>query len=42
MRGLRQATVAVRAPDGQIVVDKSRKFQRELGQWLDPESFMKA
>jgi cytochrome b6-f complex iron-sulfur subunit len=26
--------------DGQIVVDKSRKFQRELGQWEDPESYV--
>jgi cytochrome b6-f complex iron-sulfur subunit len=23
-----------------IVVDKSRKFQRELGQWTDPESYI--
>ena len=29
------------AEDGQIVVDKSRKFQKELGQWSDPESFLK-
>jgi cytochrome b6-f complex iron-sulfur subunit len=28
------------AEDGQIVVDKSRKFQRELGQWDDPDSFI--
>jgi len=28
--------------DGQIVVDKSRKFQKELGQWNDPESFIVA
>ena len=27
--------------DGQIVVDKGRKFQRELGQWNDPDSFIK-
>jgi cytochrome b6-f complex iron-sulfur subunit len=27
--------------DGQIVVDKSRKFQKELGQWDNPESFIK-
>ena len=32
----------VLAEDGQILVDKSRKFQRELGQWIDPESFVKA
>jgi cytochrome b6-f complex iron-sulfur subunit len=29
------------AEDGQIVVDKSRKFQKELGQWSDPDSFLK-
>jgi cytochrome b6-f complex iron-sulfur subunit len=28
--------------DGQLVVDKSKKFQKELGQWQDPESFVKA
>ena len=28
------------AEDGQITVDKSRKFQSELGQWMDPESFL--
>jgi hypothetical protein len=27
------------ADDGQILVDKSRRFQFELGQWLVPESF---
>lgn len=26
--------------DGQILVDKSRKFQQERGQWLDPESYV--
>jgi len=26
---------------GQILIDKSRKFQFELGQWIDPESFLK-
>jgi len=29
------------AEDGQLVVDKSRKFQKELGQWSDPDSFIK-
>ncbi len=28
------------APDGQIEVDKSRKFQQELGQWEDPDAFL--
>src|SRR3954470_18831935 len=31
----------VLAEDGQILVDKSRKFQYELGQWIDPEAFLK-
>jgi cytochrome b6-f complex iron-sulfur subunit len=31
----------VLAEDGQILVDKSRKFQFELGQWIDPEAFLK-
>jgi cytochrome b6-f complex iron-sulfur subunit len=26
--------------DGQLIVDKSRKFQKELGQWDDPESYV--
>lgn len=29
------------ADDGQIVVDKSRKFLYEKGQWSDPDSFLK-
>ncbi len=29
------------APDGQIEVDKGRKFQQELGQWKDTDSFLK-
>ncbi|HWT81626.1 MAG TPA: ubiquinol-cytochrome c reductase iron-sulfur subunit, partial [Candidatus Methylomirabilis sp.] len=28
------------ADDGQIVVDKSQKFQQELGQWSDPDSYI--
>jgi cytochrome b6-f complex iron-sulfur subunit len=27
--------------DGQLVVDKSKKFQKELGQWENPESYYK-
>ncbi len=30
----------VLAEDGQILCDKSRKFQYELGQWTDPEAFL--
>jgi cytochrome b6-f complex iron-sulfur subunit len=26
--------------DGLIIVDKSRKFQREIGQWDDPDSYI--
>jgi len=40
-RPLERARV-VRADDGQILVDKSRHFQYELGQWVDPEAFLKA
>lgn len=29
------------AEDGQILIDKSRKFQQEKGQWNDPDSFLK-
>jgi cytochrome b6-f complex iron-sulfur subunit len=29
-----------RTEDGQIVVDKSRKFQKEIGQWDDPDSYL--
>ncbi len=28
------------ADDGQIVVDKTRKFQQEKGEWSDPESYL--
>jgi cytochrome b6-f complex iron-sulfur subunit len=31
----------VLADDGQILVDKSKKFQQEKGEWSDPESFVK-
>ena len=40
-RPLERARVVL-ADDGQILVDKSRHFQFELGQWADPESFLKA
>ena len=40
-RPLERARVAL-SDDGQILVDKSRKFQYELGQWKDPDSFLKA
>ena len=28
------------APDGQVYVDKEKKFQQEKGQWADPEAFL--
>jgi cytochrome b6-f complex iron-sulfur subunit len=28
------------ADDGRLEVDKSRKFQEELGQWNDPASYI--
>lgn len=32
---------AIRKTDeGEIIVDKSRKFQKELGQWDDPDSYI--
>src|SRR5260221_10992197 len=40
-RPLERARV-VFSDDGQILVDKSRKFQYELGQWADPEAFLKS
>jgi len=39
-RPLERAAVSL-ADDGQILIDKSRRFQFELGQWADPESFLK-
>ena len=35
-----ERTRIVMAEDGQILIDKSRKYQSELGQWTDPESFL--
>jgi cytochrome b6-f complex iron-sulfur subunit len=39
-RPLERARIVL-ADDGQILVDKGRKFQFELGQWQDPEAFLK-
>jgi cytochrome b6-f complex iron-sulfur subunit len=39
-RPLERAKITVSPDDGQIVVDKSQKFQYELGQWEDPNSFI--
>jgi cytochrome b6-f complex iron-sulfur subunit len=40
-RPLERARIVL-SDDGQILIDKSRKFQYELGQWADPEAFLKA
>jgi cytochrome b6-f complex iron-sulfur subunit len=40
-RPLERAKITL-ADDGQILIDKSRKFQYELGQWTDPDAFLKA
>ena len=40
-RPLERARIVL-ADDGNILVDKSRHYQEELGQWMDPESFLKA
>jgi cytochrome b6-f complex iron-sulfur subunit len=40
-RPLERARIVL-ADDGQILIDKSRHYQEELGQWIDPESFLKA
>ena len=40
-RPLERARIVL-AEDGQILIDKARKFQYELGQWTDPEAFLKA
>jgi cytochrome b6-f complex iron-sulfur subunit len=36
-RPLERFRIAI-ADDGQLLVDKSRKFQKELGQWSDPDA----
>src|SRR2546427_4404783 len=40
-RPLERARIVL-ADDGQLLVDKSRKFQWDLQQWTDPEAFLKA
>jgi cytochrome b6-f complex iron-sulfur subunit len=40
-RPLERARVVL-ADDGQILVDKSVKFQQEKGEWTSPEAFLKA
>jgi cytochrome b6-f complex iron-sulfur subunit len=40
-RPLERARIVL-ADDGQILVDKSAKFQQEKGEWSSPEAFLKA
>jgi cytochrome b6-f complex iron-sulfur subunit len=40
-RPLERAAISL-TDDGQILIDKSRRFQFELGQWADSDSFLKA
>jgi cytochrome b6-f complex iron-sulfur subunit len=40
-RPLERARIVL-ADDGQILVDKSVKFQQEKGEWVHPEAFLKA
>jgi cytochrome b6-f complex iron-sulfur subunit len=39
-RPLERARIVL-ADDGQILIDRGRKFQYELGQWVDPEAFLR-
>ncbi|MBW3539008.1 MAG: ubiquinol-cytochrome c reductase iron-sulfur subunit [Planctomycetes bacterium] len=38
-RPLERAAIAL-APDGTLEVDKSQKFQQEMGQWENPSSYV--
>jgi len=40
-RPLERAKIFIDTADGQIVVDKSKQFHQERGEWTDPESFIK-
>ncbi len=39
-RPLERAKIAISPDDGQIIVDKGQKFQWEMGQWEDSNSFI--
>ncbi|MHC4164512.1 MAG: QcrA and Rieske domain-containing protein, partial [Planctomycetota bacterium] len=38
-RPLERAKIYI-GDDGQVVIDKTKKFQQEKGQWDDPDSFI--
>ena len=40
-RPLERAKVFLDPADGQVVVDKSKSYRYELGQWNDPDAFVK-
>ena len=40
-RPLERAAISISPEEGQIFIDKSRKFLYEKGQWTDPASFIK-
>ena len=40
-RPLERAKIYVDPADGQVVIDKSKQFHQERGEWTDPESFLK-
>jgi cytochrome b6-f complex iron-sulfur subunit len=40
-RPLERAAISISPDDGQILIDKSRKFLYEKGQWSDPAAFIK-
>ncbi len=40
-RPLERAAISISPDDGQIFIDKSRKFLYEKGQWSDPAAFIK-
>ncbi len=39
-RPLERAAIAIDPEDGQIVVDKAQRYQWEMGQWDDPNSYI--
>ena len=40
-RPLERAAISISPEDGQIFIDKARKFLYEKGQWTDPAAFIK-
>ncbi|HVT43519.1 MAG TPA: Rieske 2Fe-2S domain-containing protein [Thermoanaerobaculia bacterium] len=40
-RPLERARITIDPADGQVVVDKSKQFHQERGEWNDPESYLR-